>query len=249
MPRQAFPLRRCDIFKSYRDALSFLTVIRFNSPDFDGRKAVYSFVPVGLTVGLPLWLFYSYAQGFLPQTAMAVITVLYLVLITGALHLDGLADTADGIFSFRDREKMLEIMRDSRIGTMGAVAIVMVLLIKAFSAYSLGNPLYFLLIPAYSRFSMVFGFYMFEYARKEGTAAAFFGNFSPLIFVQGIIILALSFLLGLPQFIIFNIAFLIFIFLITRLYRNKIGGITGDMLGGMCEASEAFLFLVAVCIW
>jgi adenosylcobinamide-GDP ribazoletransferase len=204
---------------------------------------------VGLTVGLPLWLFYNYAQVYLPQTAMAVITVLYLVLVTGALHLDGLADTADGIFSFRDREKMLEIMKDSRIGTMGAVAIVMVLMIKAFSAYSLSNPLYYLLIPAYARFSMVFGFYMFKYARETGTAAAFFGNFSPLVFAQGILLLGASYFLGLYQFVIFNTAFLIFIYLITRLYKNKIGGITGDMLGGMCESCEAFLFLLAVCIW
>ncbi|MCD8554340.1 adenosylcobinamide-GDP ribazoletransferase [Seleniivibrio sp.] len=249
MPKLVFPARRCNIFKSYLDALSFLTVIRFKTKDFDGRRAVYSFVPVGLTVGLPLWLFYTYAQAYLPQTAMAVITVLYLVLITGALHLDGLADTADGIFSFRDREKMLEIMKDSRIGTMGAVAIVMTLIVKAFSAYSISNPLYLLVIPAYSRFSMVFGFYMFKYARETGTAAAFFGNFSPLVFAQGILLLCISYFFGAYQFAIFNIAFLIFVYLITRLYKSRIGGITGDMLGAMCESSEAFLFLVAVCLW
>lgn len=249
MPKRAFPARRCNIFKSYLDALSFLTVLRFNTKDFDGRKAVYSFVPVGFTVGLPLWAFYTFAQAYLPQTGMAVITVLYLVLITGALHLDGLADTADGLFSFRDREKMLEIMKDSRIGTMGAVAIVMTLMIKAFSAYSISNPLYLLAIPAYSRFSMVFGFYMFKYARETGTAAAFFGNFPPAVFAQGILLLGISYFFGAYQFVIFNTAFLIFIYLITRLYKNRIGGITGDMLGAMCESSEALLFLVAGCLW
>lgn len=169
-------------------------------------------------------------------------------MVTGALHLDGLADTADGLFSCRDRERMLEIMKDSRIGTMGAVAIIMVLIIKVFSVYSLKNPLYLLLIPAYARFGMVFGISHFKYAREQGTGAAFFGGYSPMVFVQGLALIAISWFLGVNGFIAINLAYALFLVLITRLYKAKIGGITGDMLGAMGEACEAFLLLVAVCI-
>lgn len=248
MKKQAFPTRSSKIFKSYIDALSFFTVFRFKSDNFDGRKSVYSFVLTGLTIGAPPFLFFHYLSGRIPADVVSIVVVLYFVLITGALHLDGLADTADGLFSCRSRERMLEIMKDSRIGTMGAVAIIMVLIIKVFTVHALKEPLYLLLIPAYARYGMVFGLSMFKYARETGTAAAFFGNYNPLVYAQGIILLALSWFLGLQAFIAINAAFAVFIFLITRLYKAKIGGITGDMLGAMSEACEAFLLIIAACL-
>ncbi len=190
----------------------------------------------------------KYCQALVPGQAMSVIIVLYMVFITGALHLDGLADTADGLFSFRSREQMLEIMKDSRIGTMGAVAIVMVLITKTSCIYAVSNPLWLLIIPAYARFSMVFGVYMFKYAREEGTAKSFFGNYSPAVFIQGLIPMGLSVLLGAVSFAVLNISFIIFILLISKLYRSRIGGITGDMLGAMCESCEALLLILAVCL-
>lgn len=240
--------RRCNIIKSYLNALSFLTVLRFNINDFDGRRAVYSFVPVGLTIGIVPFLILKYLSAYLPSQATTMLIVLFLVLITGALHLDGLADTADGLFSFRSRERMLEIMRDSRIGTMGAVAVVMVLLIKSFTVYAISNPLFLLLIPAYARYSMVFGVYMFEYARDEGTAKSFFGGYSPFVFAQGLILMAISYFTGVLAFAVLNIGFIIYIFVITQFYRKRIGGITGDMLGAMCESCEAFMLILAVCL-
>lgn len=223
-------------------------MLRFPAKQFDGRLAVWSFALTGLTIGLPPFLFMKYLSAVIPGQAMAVIIVLYMVLVTGALHLDGLADTADGLFSGRSREKMLEIMKDSRIGTMGAVAIVMVLITKTACVYAVQNPLWLLIIPAYARYSMVFGVYMFGYARETGTAAAFFGNYSPMVFAQGAFLLAISYFLGPISFAVLNLSFIIYIYTITRLYKKRIGGITGDMLGAMCETCEAFLLILAVCL-
>jgi len=184
----------------------------------------------------------------LPPSVSAICVVAYLVLINGALHLDGLADTADGIFSFRSRERMLEIMKDSRLGSMGAVAIVMVLASKYLGAYDLKNPLYLILIPAYGRFSMLFGFYFFKYARDEGTAKVFFGDFPKTIFLQGLLPVLFTLYLGFNIFLTVNLVFLLYIIIISNLYKSKIGGITGDMLGAMCEVCEAVMFLVVVCL-
>jgi adenosylcobinamide-GDP ribazoletransferase len=194
----------------------------------------------------------AYAIGVLtagmPPLVSATLIVAYLIFINGALHLDGVADTADGIFSFRDRERMLEIMKDSRLGSMGAVAIVMVLLAKFAGAASLENPLYLLLVPAYGRFSIIFGFYFFKYAREEGTAKAFFGNFPPSIFYQGIPLVAITLFMGFKVFLVVNLVFLVYTIIISGRYRSKIGGITGDMLGAMCEVGEAVIFLAVACL-
>ncbi len=93
------------------------------------------------------------------------------ILITGAIHLDGLMDSADGLFSHRSRERMLEIMRDSRVGNYGVIAGVMLLLSKFSALASMDNKsmiLSLLLIPAWARWTEVYTIARYTYAREEG---------------------------------------------------------------------------------
>ena len=82
---------------------------------------------VGLLIG-GLWAAFDYAAGLIfPMSVRGLLDVLFLVILTGGLHLDGLADTADGLLSHRDPARSLEIMKDSRVGTWGAIALFFVL--------------------------------------------------------------------------------------------------------------------------
>ncbi|HQJ31558.1 MAG TPA: adenosylcobinamide-GDP ribazoletransferase, partial [Syntrophales bacterium] len=116
--------------KALLAAFQFLTTIPLPGGKGTGEGDIAGSLPffpvVGLLIGMAAAAGDFVFSLLFPPGVAAVLTVLLLVLITGGLHLDGLADTADGIFSVRNRERMLEIMRDSRIGTMGVLAVVFV---------------------------------------------------------------------------------------------------------------------------
>ncbi|WP_438347352.1 adenosylcobinamide-GDP ribazoletransferase [Paenibacillus sp. FA6] len=101
------------------------------------RQSVKFYPLVGAVIGLVVW---AGAAGFvylLPPLPAAVLTLILWVGLTGGLHLDGWMDTADGILSYRSREQMLDIMKDSRVGAMGVIACVLLLMLKLSLIYSL----------------------------------------------------------------------------------------------------------------
>jgi adenosylcobinamide-GDP ribazoletransferase len=157
--------------KNLMATFQFLTVLPMGKPrTVDAAKMVPWFPIVGLVMGLTM-VIGDYAFSMLwTGNVIALLDVLLLVVLSGGLHLDGLGDTADGLFSHRSREKALEIMRDSRIGVMGLLAIIFVLAIKWASLRSLveQRTLYLLLIPAYSRGAMMFGIQCLKYGRPDG---------------------------------------------------------------------------------
>src|SRR3989338_5804758 len=119
---------------SFLFALQFLTIIPVNIRHIDEKrsaKAVIFFPLVGLFLGLilaavnNLLLFFKF-EGLLINT----ILVISLAILTGGLHLDGLADTFDALLSRKNKEQMLEIMRDSHIGAMGVLSLISVILLK-----------------------------------------------------------------------------------------------------------------------
>jgi adenosylcobinamide-GDP ribazoletransferase len=178
--------------------------------------------------------------------ASAMLTVLALVLFTGALHLDGLADTADGMYGGRQPEKALAIMKDSRIGAMGAVVMICCLAVKWVGLWGISNDrfLCILLVPAYARSAALLGIRLLPYGRPEGTGRDFFN--APLKWVDfwGLIpVVALSLLMG-PRMVFINFGCILIVTIILGYYRKKMGCITGDMLGGMIEFVEAALFLI-----
>ena len=115
-------------------AIQFLTVIPFPKSFTGGEKELARCMPffpvVGLLIGIIIAAFDHVMGLIFPPLPANVMTVIAMTVISGGLHMDGLADTADGFFSARPRERVLEIMRDSRTGVMGVLAVVFVIVLK-----------------------------------------------------------------------------------------------------------------------
>ena len=188
------------------------------------------------------------AAALWPPLVASALDVILLAAITGALHLDGLADAADGLCGQHGREKALVIMKDSRVGAMGLVAVVCVLFVKTAAVGHIDHArfLALMLVPAYARSAMIVGMRMLPYARgKEGIGSRFFETpIRPMHFKYLALPVFLSLFLG-WRGLLLNVVFAVTVVALITCYRKKLGGITGDLLGAMVEILEATLFLVA----
>lgn len=237
------------MIKEFRAALQFLTIIPLGKPGvFAGPSMVAYFPVAGLTIGFLLVLIDAALQYVFPLSIVSLIDVVFLVVITGALHLDGLADTADGLFSHRPSKQALEIMKDSRVGVMGVIALVCVLGIKWAGIFHLRGyrELYLVIVPAYARGAFSIGIYFLDYLRPEGgTAGGFFRNNRNIgSLVLLVVPVCLSLWLGFRG-VLLNGVFIGIVMLVILYYKKRLGGITGDMLGALGEVTEAGLFLFA----
>jgi adenosylcobinamide-GDP ribazoletransferase len=228
-------------------ALQFITILPMGKQKkFDPKGMVLYFPIVGTILGAMVSLFDLAITRFWPQPVVALLDVIFLVLITGAFHLDGLGDTADGLYGHREKEAALAIMKDSRIGVMGLVAIICGLSIKWAGITSLSEyrSLFLIVIPAYARASMLFGMRFLEYGRTEGgTGKPFFENrIKPSCFLGMLLPVVISLYLG-WRAILLNGVFVFLVVVILFFYKKKVNCITGDMLGAMTEVTEAGLFL------
>ena len=229
-------------------ALQFLTIIPLGKSVIYDPKGMVPFFPVaGIIIGGLLSIFDHVALNFWPTPVTAVLDVVLLVVITAALHLDGLGDSADGLLGHRSREKALLIMKDSRIGVMGLVAIVCTLAVKwgGIMHLTAHRTLLLVLIPAYARSTMIFGIRFLEYGRPDGgTGYDFFGESLKLSAFRWLLIpVTLSIFLG-WRGVWLNLIFAVFTVIIILYYKKRMGCITGDMLGAMTEVTEALLFLL-----
>ncbi len=241
-------------------ALQFLTVIPIKIKQFDERKIAYSimFFPIiGLLLGLvlsgaifaSLWL-------HLEQIPVSIFVVILLVALTGGIHLDGLADTADALLSRRDKDEMLRIMRDAHIGAMGALSLICVLLLKIALIYSLAfsvKIISILLMCMLSRWAMVLAMYLFPYARQEGKAKFFIqGTSLKILALSTIGTLALVFIIWQLKGIVLMAAIAVATYLAGRFIQSKINGITGDTIGAINEMTEVlvlFMILIIGKVW
>lgn len=239
--------------KRFLIALQFLTVLPFNikgkieEEDF-GRSLAY-FPVVGLLIGLVL-AGAAYISSSLPPLAASALILITWVIITGGIHLDGFADTCDGFYGKRPREEILKIMRDSRIGTMGAAGVAMLLIFKFAALSSIQTEdLWKVLIAAavFSRWGQAFVCSVSEYARAEGKAGYFIKYAKKTdIFAGAAFTLILNwFLMGLEGIILFTLLSAV-IFLFLRYAKRKIGGMTGDTIGAVNEIAEASALLFSL---
>ena len=229
-------------------AIQFLTVLPLGAKGTYAPRAMIAWFPiVGLLIGILLAVFDAAVSRLWAPSAAAVLDMILLILLTGALHLDGLGDTADGLYGQRPVEKALSIMKDSRIGAMALVTVVATLSIKWSGLAGLQQDRFLLLvlIPAYARGAMLFGIRGLPYGRRaEGTGYDLFATPLTLSDFTGLIaVVALSAMLGWPA-IFLNLFFILSVLLIIAYYRRKIGCITGDMLGAMTELIESALFFL-----
>ncbi len=179
-----------------------------------------------------------------------ILALTVLTILGGGLHLDGLADTADGFFSGRDRERILEIMRDSRIGTNGTVALILIFLLKGSALLSLEHPLMALVCSTlFARVSMIFTAAFSSYARTgsgmgmgvisdTGVARAFVSSLVALPFAVAL------FSPDWKQIVILFAVAVIGGIAMARYSTSKIGGTTGDVLGAQVELMETVLLVL-----
>ena len=239
--------------RSFFAALGFLSIIplpaKWRGGEAELARCLPWFPAVGLLIGGAAALLGSTLGRILPPLPAAALLVIALLWISGGLHLDGLADTADGFFSARSRERMLEIMRDSRTGPMGVIAIVSVLLVKVAALASLPVSQRWaalLLAPLAGRCALVMMMAMLPYARSGGLAAIFVRQRSRPAALLAIMVLSIvgTLTAGMAGMVT-AVATLAVVVVFAIQCRRKIGGLTGDTLGAACELAEAAALLVA----
>jgi len=235
-------------------AFSFLTRLPFfeaKEYDDDDFKRSFVFFPlVGFFLGIVFVLVGYLLLSLGADTRIASFFILLLSAIaTGGIHLDGLADSADGLFGGNSKEKILRIMKEPAIGSFGTTALFLILIGKFSAIVSIldaGNVS--LLISAYtiSRWGMVAGSFNALYPRDVGTGKAFIGAVSQNDFLisTGITFLILFFVSGLFSLILFVLAG--FIIAVIRIFaEKKIGGVTGDILGAISEVVELVILILS----
>jgi adenosylcobinamide-GDP ribazoletransferase len=241
-----------------RQALLFLTVLPLSAPPTVqtrelGRSMAY-FPLIGLGLGL-LLAGANYLLGFFfPPTVGALLVLLLLIFATGALHLDGVADTADGMYGIRDRAARLRIMKDSRVGAMGVVALLCLLLLKVVTLTAIPPALRWpvlIVLPVVGRWMMVALAVLAPYARSEGGTGSVFveGVGRRELFLATLILAAV--LIGFFKLwgLTFLAALILIVIALERYFKARLGGVTGDILGAVCEWSEAFFLLLCSAVY
>jgi adenosylcobinamide-GDP ribazoletransferase len=241
-------------------AVRFLTIIPLpghlgcDEEALAGSLIFFPFVGVGigLVQAIVGWLLWP----VLPALPAAAVMVFLSLAISGGFHLDGLADTADGLFSARPREQILEIMRDSRIGSMGVVALIMALLMKTAALASLpqaeaASALF--LMPIAGRCLMVLMMALLPYVRgPEGRAALFYEQAreqKKIVYITGAVLYSGCWYAAGGSGLAAGAVALVVMLGFAALCRAKIHGATGDTLGATCELSEAVVALVLAAGW
>jgi adenosylcobinamide-GDP ribazoletransferase len=173
--------------------------------------------------------------------------------LTGGFHLDGIADTADGLMSGKvDREKIFTIMKDSFLGSMGATALILLLLIKFSGLLTIVKeaPFSLILFPIFGRYAIIQLTFSSEYARAEGGLGAIFTNYCGARELSIAVITSLAAGLLFAGFagLISFLTIVLYVTLIRYGARRKLGGITGDILGFACESSEALTLIMLVAL-
>ena len=218
------------------------------SPPLLGRSTAF-YPLVGLLLGLILWAAYWVFSLAFSRTVCDGLVLLVLVLVTGAFHLDGLADTLDGMAAGKSIEERLLIMKDHRVGTFGVVGLIMILGIKFLALNSLPDEILGKSLAAalvLSRWSMVQLIYRAPYARPEGGLGKVFkenvkGREMILATATSLILAVLLLRLwGALLWLIIGV----FTLGIQALFKRKIGGVTGDVLGAANEANEVLGLLL-----
>jgi adenosylcobinamide-GDP ribazoletransferase len=223
--------------------------IQADAEDFN--RGFIWFTTVGLVIGGLLAILCIVLSPFVGTLLLAVILVLAEVLLTGGLHLDGLSDTFDGLYSNRDKERVLEIMKDSRIGANGALAMMSWLLLKIallnelFQLTAVHAPkttpwLVLLLMPVAAKSALALSCYLGPYARKEGMGHLFIGKVSVIQLFPVLTLAAILHALLVPASLAVWAGILLLTLAYTRHVRKRIDGLTGDTLGAWHELSELF---------
>lgn len=234
-------------------ALTFLTRVPGPawmdfSREYLNRSSRY-FSLTGLLVGLFSAAIFIVCIKFFPLPLSVMLSMISSVFITGAFHEDGFADVCDGFGGGYSKEQILQIMKDSRTGTYGAIGLILTLMLKYFSLLSMEQkmiPLALIAGHTISRLASTGIIFFYKYVRDDDTSRS-----KPLADKTGIIDLLINAIVSVIPFLFFSSLryLLLFIPVILSAYglayyfKRKIGGYTGDCLGAVQQVSEVVFYL------
>jgi adenosylcobinamide-GDP ribazoletransferase len=234
-------------FASFLAGFRFLTIIpvswKSKEDSLFFQSSLIWFPVIGLLIGSITSLIISLLSTVLPPSVLAVLTMVLFAGVSGCLHLDGLADSGDGLLSSRTRERSLEIMRDSHTGAMGMIAVVFVLLGKYAALSSLAGPAFLaavFLIPMAGRTAILISMAVLPYARTgAGLGRLFYSNDSRMVAALALIFCIITTAFVSIKYVLFVVAAILLtvVFFSFWCFR-KLGGATGDTLGAICELTE-----------
>jgi len=239
--------------RDFLQALSFLTILPVGKGLPSGGKTLarsMAFFPlVGLLLGLLLALGYYLLSSLFAKPLVLWLILALLAFLTRGLHLDGFADTMDGLASGGTKEKILEVMRDSRIGAFGVISLILLLGTKYLALDQILNPSLprsLILMAVMGRNSMVLVCYRSPYARSDGGLG---GPFTEHLGVRELVLSLTSaflfalLLMGLKGVLVFS-GIGLFSFGYRFFFIKRIGGVTGDILGAANELAELLSLLL-----
>ncbi|SFJ54945.1 Adenosylcobinamide-GDP ribazoletransferase [Terrisporobacter petrolearius] len=248
------------IMKRFIGLLQFMTRIPIKADigfDEEFHKSIVYFPLVGFVIGLISFSIGSLSIQIFDPFITSIIIVAGEVILTGGLHIDGLGDTFDAIYSNRDKERMLEIMKDSRLGTNSLLAILFLVLIKIGLLNSAINSNLMCLVifmPMISRLGVIVMLYKTVTPRKVGMGNVFIGKATKGMFITAILytvailvvitkFLFLSTTLNIIKLLLSIVIVMLFDYLFKNHIYKKIDGVTGDILGCTIELGELIFLL------
>jgi len=227
-------------FQGFALAFNMMSIISFFKihtffKGINGYSAMF-YPLVGLLLGLFLWFTHSLLKEFIPPIHLSVIIFSLWVLLTGAIHLDGFSDTVDGLFV--NKEKTLEVMKDSYVGGMGMIFSFVFLALKLSSIIAF-NAFYLLpVILMFSRLNATLAIYFFDYI-SDGV-----GKLLKEELKLRHLLFAVFYSLFFAYLFSFSIAFVISLFILLSLAKffiSRMKGFNGDMYGFSIELTELAL--------
>jgi adenosylcobinamide-GDP ribazoletransferase len=254
-------------------ALQFLTripvTVRGAVTEASLARSMAYFPLVGLLLGAAAATVYTLASLVLPAAVSNLVVIAFLVLVTGNMHGDGLMDAADGLFSGRQRDGMLEIMKDSRVGSHGVMAGALAVLFRLVLLGQLPagpeKAAALIIAPVLGRWAQVYGAAMFPYARTGGGTGIFTGRvgrrelawasltaLAATILLSGIagdladFVFSEGVLAGTVKGMVLAAAALSGTAALSRYISGRLNGMTGDTYGAVSECVEVLALTVSV---
>lgn len=225
------------------------------------EKSTKYFPLIGMLVGAIVAAVFYLSQLIFPISTSIVLSIVAGVLTTGAFHEDGLADACDGFGGGWTKEKILTIMKDSRIGAFGVIGLILSLLLKYLASVELAqlSVLYFVsvifLAHTLSRLNATTMIFIFNYARDDATSKSkplaksmSWGNFVVALII-GFIPLILTAIYWSFYILLVLIPLILLVLYLGKYFKKWIGGFTGDCLGLVQQLSELLIYLFMVAVW
>jgi len=249
--------------KSFILILTFLTRIpipmnfEFDQEDFSRGFKLFPVVGimVGFIISIPYWF-----KEFMPVSVTVFMTIILYLLTVGGLHIDGVSDVFDGVFSARKPERMLAFMEDSRIGAFGAIGLIVYflgLVLGLYEVYQLnlqvaGLPLTLIilvLMPLVGRTMALVVAGFSTYAKESGMGRSLVeDNTASWSLIWMISLLIVGIVIDLWMMMVMVIMMMIILFINYRIHKI-LGGITGDVVGMVLELSQVVFLLVCVVVF